>query len=211
MNSKDIENIRLIRNASSHKYTFENKKIVWENKYVSFEIIDALSKKLDNILSWYFTIVTYSIIFIPKFGILIALCIFTEMDRNNRDWQEYINGLNFFYNEILTEMRIAKENSSKDVKRNRTTLVHDSNAEIFLMENFSIIFNRLSLHLNSIADMFGQLTKSIDSIEEKKLAEKIEKWFRKEASSCTETLKETKKRPDELSEYFSKRIGINNH
>ena len=74
-----------------------------------------------------------------------------------------------------------------------------------------MIFKRLSWHLNSIADIFSQLTKSIESIEEKRLTDKIGKWCRKQANSFTETLKEIKKNPDEFSKYFSERIGINNH
>jgi hypothetical protein len=195
LNSKDIQNIRLIRNASSHKYTFENKQIVWEDNYISFAIIDDLSKKLDNVLSWYFTIIIYSLIFIPKFGILTLLCIITEMDKNNDDWQEYVNSLNFFYNEILTEIRIAKENSQKKkIKEKQTSPIENKKAYIFLMENFSIIFERLNWHLNSIADLFSQITQSIDSIEEKELSDKIGKWFKRHASSYTEALEETKKR-----------------
>lgn len=209
LTSKDIENIRLVRNASSHKYTFENKQIVWENNHISFEIIDALSEKLDNLLNWNLTIIIYSIIFIPKFGILTALSMFAEMGNNNGDWEQYINSLNLFYNDILTEMRIAKENSAKNITRKQTRTIRDNSEEIFLIENFVIIFERLSWHLNSIADMFSQLTKSIDSIEEKKLSDKIGKWFTKQASSLTEVLKEAKGHPNKLSEYFSNRIGLN--
>lgn len=211
LTSKDIENIRLVRNASSHKYTFKNKQIVWKSNSISFGVIDDLSQKLDNLLNWNSTIIIYSLIFIPEFGILTILCIVTEMSNYSGDWEEYVNGLDLFYNEILTEMRITKENSAKkNIKRKQTRPIDNKSANMFLIENISIINERIIWHLNSIANLFSQLTQSIESIEEKELSDKIGKWFTKQASSFTEVLKEIKDRPDELSEYFLKQLGINN-
>jgi hypothetical protein len=203
LNSKDANNIRLVRNASSHKYTFEEEQIVWEKTHIPFKSIEDLSLKLVQLTSWNLTLIFYSLFLVPKFGMLAALSIYTHIRNNDGDWERYMNGLRIFYSDLMEDAKIANENAAKNNKNEEGPEEPVESAQIFIIQNLSTISERWHYHLNSIADMFSELSKHIESTDEKEISQKIESWLREGGNLMELVSKEFQEHLEKIPEYFA--------
>lgn len=205
LNPKDTNNMRLIRNAASHKYTFEDEQIVCEKTRVSFKTIDELGPKLAQLMSWNLTLIFYSLFLVPKFGILAALSIYVHIKNNDGDWMQYMNGLRVFYCDLIKEAKIANEKAEQNNAETAGPEECIESSKIFIMQNLQTISERSNYHLNSIADTFSQLSDQIDS-DEKETCQKIETWLRKGGNFMEVVSKECQEHPEKISAYFPIKI-----
>ena len=203
LDSKDADATRLVRNAASHKYTFVDEQIVWGKIHIPFKTIDKLDPKLGQLMGWNLTLMFYCLFLVPKFGMLVALSIYTHIKNNDGEWMKYMNGLRVFYSDVMEEAKIANENAENNTAKDTSPEEPDESAEVFIMQNFPIISERWHYHLNSIADMFSQLSEHIESAEEKEVSQKIESSLRQGGSWMDLISKEFQEHPEKISEYFS--------
>ena len=202
LNSKDADNIRLIRNAVSHRYTFEEEHIVWEENRISFATIHELSLKLGHLMSWNVTLIFYSLFLVPKFGMLVAASIYTSMKNNYGEWIQYLNGLGIFYRDLVEESRMEKENTKENKVKKPKQDAPVQNGETFIIQNISLISDRLKYHMNSIAGVISELHNLIESPEEKETLQNTEHRLREGGNFMETILKKLQVHHEIFSEFL---------
>ncbi|HEY0087583.1 MAG TPA: hypothetical protein VGB37_02000 [Candidatus Lokiarchaeia archaeon] len=101
-----IDEIRLIRNANSHKFSISKGYLIYNDGGCEVKIttaqIDIIYVQLYNLSSWWPTFVLYQLLYIPKFGIIFIYSIIDKILKNKEKIKDYVDGLKEFVpNSIL--------------------------------------------------------------------------------------------------------------
>jgi hypothetical protein len=117
LTSKDIYNVRVIRNSIKHKYEVNESTFITENKEnIPIQYIEDLYKTLDDILNWYTNFLFRAGYLIPKFGIVCVLTFYFDVTENDKTWDNYLGGLNIFFKEYFDQIKANKEKADAKKK-----------------------------------------------------------------------------------------------
>src|SRR5438094_3285721 len=179
--SKDIENMRRIRNAKSHKFTIRNGRLVGKTDNSPIAIdrteIAMLSDKLGDLFQWYFRFVLGQTFCIPKFGLLL---IYTICEKASRD----IDDLNAYIEELQTEFlpqgalernrkqgwkdRLRKVGQKIKVKIPIPLLQKDQVSE-FLLEHRGLLIEKAKDHAKDVASELRNLSDQLTNPKDKEM------------------------------------------
>lgn len=183
--STDISELRLIRNAGSHKYTLDSNYIYWDKDKIELKKIDELYLKFERVLSWDFSFFIHAIYTIPKFSILVLISAFISFTKNSADWKEYFKGLEIFYKDILAEIRNQetqkrKENETVAANKN-VTLQNRYKEQIetnqFILNNTVSIFKSIKGQTSTLRKLINEICSRLTSQEEKQILLKFEAFL----------------------------------
>ncbi|MCX6149009.1 MAG: hypothetical protein NTX22_00630 [Ignavibacteriales bacterium] len=190
LDSKTIEEMRIIRNGKNHRFTVKSSTIVaiCDNKEteISFVRIEDIYKKLELFSSWWLTFITLQFLFIPKYGVLASYAFFMKAKKNLDFLKEYGEGLITVFpnlkdtiknkNQLSLKGRFQKYfrkikykffnlfNSQKDYQR-------------FFIENKEYIFSRLKYHSEGILNYLQNIIDNLEKEEDINNLKKIKDWF----------------------------------
>lgn len=213
LKNRDIEDIRIIRNAASHTFTFDDQAILFNNEQVTFSRIDDLHTQLNDLMNWNASICIYSFFLIPKFLTLVCLSIYMQYVEHRAGWLEYKKGLYIMYDEFAEHARKKEERQKSQknlpaqpvVKGTHKKESSRSSSTRFVLDNYDVIFGRLSYHANSIADMLHELHDKIDKQDEREAITKVESWIRKQGDGLNNVVERIKNNPDLVKKIIGSR------
>lgn len=105
----DIENFRKVRNSSSHLLKLQKDEIVFpDGNSISVEQVEGLYNKINEIFSWWLTLITTSAWFIPKFGILSLYGMITHIQINGQNIQDFKQSYETFFPDIVEHNKKVK-------------------------------------------------------------------------------------------------------
>ncbi len=94
----DVDKIRKIRNASSHKYHFQGKWLIDKegNNVAQLHEIQELYRQLISIKNWWWSFLVQNILNIPKFAIASINFAYYEIHENKDTYMQGYQGLKIF-------------------------------------------------------------------------------------------------------------------
>lgn len=191
----DIETLRHIRNASSHKYSFDGENIVWNNTKIAFAKIEELNILHNKIMSWNMTLIFYAFWFIPKFGILIAATVYSHIKNNGDDWTAYMKGVSIFFKSSIQAAENENNKNKKPVESEMVPILLPDDAKTFLLSNLSTISERWNFHMNSMADTVSEIHDKIADAEVKQTLQRLTIWLRQGGDIIEFIINEYNKNP----------------
>ena len=193
LTKRNIEYARLLRNASSHKYTVEDKYIIIEKgDKIEINEIEDLYSKLYNIHTWWSTSLFKNLFFIPKLGILVIVAIIVNVKTNEEKWNLYLKGVKIFYNDVLK--LVEEEQKIKQVEKKKLLKYRYKKLKIkirfylkfkifekfrrhkldsFLYNNFGIICDRIVYHLEYSSNILLSISSKVTDTEVKSFLDSI--------------------------------------
>lgn len=198
LSAKDIDQLRLLRNATSHKYTIEDDKIVAkkDGTRISIAVIDYLHEKRNEITSWWMTFALYNLSCMPKYSILTALGVYASINDNSVEWNSYWNGIQQFFGDVIVQQKKEKEEKEKTlstrirkVKRRVRRIIRykvlkpfeDKGEQSYVERNFPMIAERILYHWEylfaEIEGLATNLTNEMDRDRILKISKTIKKNF----------------------------------
>lgn len=205
---RDRNDIRLLRNAISHKYSFDGEFMIYDQNGISLSRIDELYLKLDRLLSWNLTFFIYSLIYVPKFGVLIVFVLFQHMDKFNKEWQEYFKGIQIFLKNEFEQVREEKERRKMEgaqfaVKRKKEgKKVTGEDMMKFVFKNIDLIAERWKHHVSSVANFLKDLHDKLDSSAEKDALIKASEWIKAQQEILIQVRDHYKENPGYYHSHF---------
>lgn len=194
LTTRDINNLRKIRNAKSHKFYFENGYFIAERNFrISKKNLLSLYNKIENISSYCTTFLFSQILCQPKFGILIGLAVFRDLSNDNSYIKKYFFNIKEFLPEIFEEEEnndSVKQNSKTITtrsKRDKTysklkkkirgffNLKTDFQEDIF--NNIPTLFKRLDNQIKEISEDLVDMSEKLDNQNDKDNLMKFTKWI----------------------------------
>lgn len=204
LTTRDRDDLRIIRNAISHKNSFDGEYLIFENERVAIARVDQLYYKLNDLMNWNLNLILYSLLYIPKFGILVALEIFLHLDKFNSEWQRYFDGVKSFYKTELEKLREekAKRKAGKKIKRKRTPeelKARDEEVQKFIIGNIELIADRWRHHAISLANLLNEMDDKISTDDERKSLIHVSNWIRSHENLFVEIRDQYKADPQKYS------------
>jgi hypothetical protein len=220
LSNNDRENIRLIRNAHSHKFSIiENGIVTSEGKKIEVDIITNLQERVEKIFSWWFTIFVFNLIFIPRLGLLVLMGLYISINNNKDEWDEYGKGLEIFFSDIVEENRREKEKKKSKWKYKISRLKYKikiflkyrvlnkvgiKTKDDFFFENATFVMTRLEHHIGRLIQDVKYVLSRVDSEEDKVVLEKLANWLEKNETEIAEVVDFQRAHPEEFQEKLMK-------
>lgn len=203
LSKEDREDIRIIRNAESHKFNLGSKSIYYDGKEIMLSRIDELYLLLNDLMNWNLSIYIYAFFLMPKFGMLVSVSIYLQYMKYGEEWNEFYDGILSYYKSFFEEYKKKEGQRTTEKKASIKPSIQSKvkkesrkqNSIEFFVENYEIIFNRLSYHANSITDMLHELHDKIQSHDEKQVITKVELWMRKNGDDLKGFIEKIKNNP----------------
>lgn len=91
----NVEILRKIRNANSHKFAIINNEIIDENneRIISIQEFNELYVNVSSCIDWYVNFLFKIMFYVPKFGIVVTNTIYHEIIENRKKYSDYYKGL----------------------------------------------------------------------------------------------------------------------
>ncbi len=221
LTSKNKDQLRLLRNNISHKFTIENDEIITpKGERISIADIEELHQKFDQITSWWMTFTIYTLWDMPMFGFLVILGMFSTIKDKSSAWDAFIKAIKFFYGDIIDEMQQKKEEEEKTkhtkyrrLRKDFKHLVqykilkefHDRKTNKFLENNVSIIMERLAYHLHYFTSELGQISGKLDNVEDQERIKNFSDWINGIYSKIEEVNEIFREHPEIISIILKKK------
>lgn len=92
LSKNDIENIRRIRNAHFHPFTFRNGVLINDRneEVVDFEKISLIYEKIGKLCNWWLSTLIFLFYYNPHFAIIVFFSAVDEIWNNKQLYKEYI-------------------------------------------------------------------------------------------------------------------------
>lgn len=192
LRSKDIDLLRKIRNAKNHRFTLAKGYLIsniGESEVrISIADISRLHEKVETISSWCITSMLYSIVHIPRFGVLFAYALIEKLMKIDKsDIKDYVDGLrDFFPDELLNpkknltlklSMHRALRKMKKKLRRKRNEIFYKDDIALFLRNHIVLIIDRLSFHLIAISSTLDEISAKLDNPDDRNNIAEISQWF----------------------------------
>jgi len=187
-----INNLRLIRNADSHKFTINEDKIILEdNSSLNALEIENLYNNYNNIITWWITL-SFTILFsLPKFSLLVTIGIYASLSNNKEDWEKFGKGFKHFFKDQLNDEDRSKHKkitfSKKVLKKSKNIYIkykkylikrfRPKEKENTSKVNASVLVNKLKIILNLLGDEISNISKMLTNDYDKKNLDKIAIWL----------------------------------
>jgi hypothetical protein len=114
LSTKEIENIRLIRNSAKHKFLIQDSCLITEkNEKIPIRDINSLFYSIDTLISWLITFNLRASILIPRFSFIVIMTFYTDTDKNDQIWEEHLNGLKVLYQGLFNKIKQENEKETK--------------------------------------------------------------------------------------------------
>ncbi|AFM05900.1 hypothetical protein Fleli_3582 [Bernardetia litoralis DSM 6794] len=152
ISSEDVECIRLIRNASSHKYRIIDNSILLEDGgRVSIDKIHEIYETITMITDWWTTFIFSNIIYNPTFAFLSIYGMFVYFNDNIENHENMIEGYKSFFPTIERKEQEKEEAKNKRrkslaffVKKTRKKIIRKIKGVFGIQERvFKSLFPRL--------------------------------------------------------------------
>ena len=194
LSSKDIEKIRLIRNAKNHKYNITKGYLKYNNKgeeiKISTDDISMIYEKMDTIFSWCNTFLFYCIAYLPIFGILFCYTLIMKLLTSGRnDVKNYVDGLEDFIPDelwnpkkeisLLMKVKKAIRKTIKRMKRKKNKIFHINDFKAFFKNHGVYVLKRLAYHMETISTEITDISCKLSNKNDRMNFFKMSKWFEK--------------------------------
>lgn len=220
LSNNDRNNIRLIRNADSHKFSIKNNSIVTvDGDEIEIDEIEVLQKKVEHIFSWWATFFVTNMLFIPKLGLLTLMGVYLSINNNKDEWEKYSKGIELFFADIIDEQKKEKEKEERKLRNRikrlrakiRIFLIYKVLRKIginkdkdFFFNNASFIMGRLEYHLQCFIKEVDDIIINIKDEGDKKSIQKLSKWLEKHRQDIAEIVNFQIDHPDKFQDRLDK-------
>lgn len=202
LSRQDADNMRLIRNSINHNLKIESSTLIFENgETISISQVEDIYLKCNALFSWWSTLITTSLFYLPKFGIIV-LETSTDILKNNPDPNKFVNTLGTFFPEYKREQEERKEKKKLRIERRKDIRyllnqlyrkikfylltkyysLLSKNKYIFnkyYRDNFDEICSHMIRHSNEISNELNRLASETNIEADKERYLKIAAWFSK--------------------------------
>jgi len=192
LDSKIVDDIRIIRNGKNHRFTVKSSIIILisDNKEneITFTRIQDIYTKLESFSSWWLTFIIIQFLYLPKYGALAIYTFFMKAKKNLDFLKEYGEGLTAIFPQlqktILNKNQLTlKGKFQKYIRRIKYKFLNLFNSkkdyQRFLIDNKDFIFSRLIFHSESITNYLQTVADKLEKEEDINNFKKVKKWFKK--------------------------------